>query len=68
LKNQPAARMFNSRSPSVKALGINPETLSEAEMIDLMVDEPRLIKRPVVRIDETAYFGADRRVLEGLLK
>ena len=59
--------MFNFKSPSFKALGLLKEKLSDNELIDLMVKEPRLIRRPVVRIGNQVYFGADRSILERLL-
>ena len=60
--------MFNFRSPSFKQLGLEKEKLSDSELIDLMLKEPRLVKRPVVRIDGSVYFGADVKVLQGLIK
>ena len=59
--------MFNPRSPSVKSLGLEPEKLSDDRLIDLMLQEPRLVRRPVVRINGETYFGADSKVLEKLL-
>jgi len=60
--------MFNFRSPSFKALGLQQDNLSEKELIDLMLKEPRLVRRPVVRIDDKVYFGADKSVLENLVR
>lgn len=59
--------MFNARSPSVKSMGLEPTRLSNDELIDLMLQEPRLIRRPVVHIDDKVYFGADIKALEKLL-
>jgi arsenate reductase-like glutaredoxin family protein len=67
LKGKPASGMFNFRSPSFKKLGLKPESLGDGELIDLMLNEPRLVRRPVVKIADTVYFGADRSVLEGLI-
>ncbi|MBN1191927.1 MAG: hypothetical protein JXA46_19400 [Dehalococcoidales bacterium] len=60
--------MFNPRSSSVKSIGLAPAKLSEDELVDLMLQEPRLIRRPVVRIGEKVYFGADYKFLEKLLE
>jgi arsenate reductase-like glutaredoxin family protein len=60
--------MFNFRSPSFKQLGLEPDKLSDKELIDLMLKEPRLVRRPVVRIDGKVYFSADKSVLENLIK
>ena len=67
LQGRPASEMFNFRSPSFKQLGLERDKLSDNELIDLMLKEPRLVRRPVVRIDNNVYFGADRSVLEDLI-
>jgi arsenate reductase-like glutaredoxin family protein len=59
--------MFNFRSPNVKSMGLETDKLSYDPLLNLMVQEPRLIRRPVVRIDGKVYFGADSKVLESLL-
>jgi len=67
LQGKTASEMFNFRSPSFKQLGLEREKLSNKELIDLMLKEPRLVRRPVVRIDGTVYFDADKSVLESLI-
>jgi len=59
--------MFNPRSPSFKSMGLEPAKLSHDKLIDLMLQEPRLVRRPVVRIGDKVYFGADSKALEKLL-
>ena len=59
--------MFNSRSPSVKSMGLEPAKLSNDKLIDLMLHKFRLVRRPVVRIGYKVHFGADSKVLEKLL-
>ena len=59
--------MFNPRSPSVKSMGLEPTKLNDDKLIDLMLQEPRLVRRPVVRIGDKVYFGADSKVLEKLM-
>jgi len=48
-------------------MGLDPVKLDNDRLIDLMLQEPRLVRRPVVRIGEKVYFGADTKVLEKLL-
>jgi arsenate reductase-like glutaredoxin family protein len=60
--------MFNYRSPSFKKLGLSHNSLTDDELIDLMVQEPRLVRRPVVVIENKVHFGADRKVLEHLVE
>lgn len=67
LQGKPASEMFNQRSPSVKSMGLVPDKLTDDKLIDLMLQEPRLVRRPVVRIGGKTYFGADSKVLDKLL-
>jgi arsenate reductase-like glutaredoxin family protein len=67
LQGRPASEMFNFRSPSFKQLGLESSKLSDSELIDLMLKEPRLIRRPVVRIEDIVYFSAGSSVLAGLI-
>jgi arsenate reductase/regulatory protein spx len=67
LTAQPAADMFNFRSPSFKKLGVDREKLADDDLIKLMLEEPRLVRRPVVRMGKDVYFGADSKVLAGLI-
>ena len=67
LKGRPATEMFNPRSPAVKKLDREPELYSDDELIDLMAAEPRLVRRPVVKIDGKAHFSADAKKLQELL-
>jgi arsenate reductase-like glutaredoxin family protein len=68
IRGKEASEMFNYRSPSFKQLGLDKSRLSNNELIDLMLKEPRLIRRPVVRIGEKVYFSADAKALENIIK
>ena len=48
-------------------MGLDPAKLDNDQLIELMLQEPRLIRRPAVRVDNKVYFGADIKVLEKLL-
>jgi arsenate reductase-like glutaredoxin family protein len=67
LQGQAASEMFNFKSPSFKKIEKEKETLLEDELIELMLEEPRLVRRPVVRIDGKVYFGANQALLERLI-
>jgi len=67
LQEKPASEMFNFRSPSFKKLGLEREKLDDDQLIDLMLKEPRLVRRPVVRVENEVYFGADKAVLESVI-
>ena len=45
------------KSPSFKKLQIQSINLSRENVIDLMLDEPRLIRRPLVKIENKLFIG-----------
>jgi arsenate reductase-like glutaredoxin family protein len=55
--------MFNFRSPSFKKLGLDRDKLTNHDLLELMLKEPRLIRRPVVQLGSQVYFGAASNVL-----
>jgi len=67
LQGNPVSEMFNFKSPSFKKTGSERGKLSDIELINLMLKEPRLIRRPVVRLNGRVYFGANRTILEKLI-
>jgi arsenate reductase-like glutaredoxin family protein len=58
--------LFSWRSPAVKKLEANPATLSDDELIDLMLNEPRLIRRPMIKLGTTLIVGANPKDLARL--
>ena len=48
---------INSRSPAYKELGLDKKKLTKKQAIDLMMNEPNLIRRPLVVAKEKAVFG-----------
>lgn len=67
LQGRPASEMFNFRSPSFKKVGVAKDALTGDQLMALMIKEPRLIRRPVVRVGENVYFGADSKFLAGII-
>lgn len=51
LGGRPASILYAKRGRQNKALGIDPDALSEDEMIALMAREPTLIRRPTLVVD-----------------
>lgn len=68
LQGRQASEMFNFRSPSFKKIGVDQNKLGDSDLINLMLQEPRLIRRPLVRIGQNVYWGANNKVLAELLK
>jgi arsenate reductase-like glutaredoxin family protein len=59
LRLRPAEELFSWKSPSARALGVQPG-IAPAELRRLMLAEPRLIRRPLLRIGSTLLVGFDR--------
>ena len=47
----PPSDYFSWNSPSRRILGIDRDEASEDELVALMLQEPRLIRRPLIEID-----------------
>ena len=58
--------MFSWRSPVIKKLGIDPWAIDNEELIDLMLKEPRLIRRPLIRTGTKLIIGANPKELSTL--
>ena len=67
LQGKPAADIFSWKSPSFKALGLNPESLTDDDLAQLMLKEPRLMRRPLIHINGQLIVGLDKKALEGVL-
>ena len=61
--SRPVSDVFAWRSPSFKALGRDPSSVTESEMISLMLQEPRLIRRPITRVGDELIIGSSEREL-----
>ena len=59
--------IFSWKSPSFKATGLSGDTLDDAELLRLMLKEPRLIRRPLVQAGNRLIIGADWAALATLL-
>lgn len=51
-------RFINTRSPAYKARGLDVKTLTKSQAIDLVLEDPNLMKRPLVMRDGRKFvFG-----------
>ena len=60
--------LFAWRSPSLKKLGLAGEDLADARMMELMLQEPRLIRRPILRIGGELLVGGSVKMVEAALE
>lgn len=60
--------VLSTRSRPYKALDLASKTLSEDELIDLMLEHPQLLRRPIVVQDNQATVGFNRDAITALVK
>ena len=61
---RPAQERFSWNSPSYKKLGLKREDLGDHRLIGMMLEEPRLIRRPFTSVGSTLIVGSDTSALE----
>ena len=59
--------IFASRSPSLKKLGLAGKELSDDEMIALMLQEPKLVRRPLLKVGGKLMVGAGIAAVEAAI-
>ncbi len=65
--DRPVGEWFNPASPRVKSGEIAPEKIDAASALALMVDDPLLIRRPLVELAGQKCAGFDREPVISLL-
>lgn len=61
---RPVDQWFNQASPRVKSGEIDPGRCTEAEALGLMLADPLLIRRPLMRVGERREAGFDQALVE----
>jgi regulatory protein spx len=59
---------INPKSPAFKAMGLKGKPLTQDQALELMAQEPNLIKRPVTVVGKRILAGFDRDALRQALK
>ncbi|NTW56099.1 MAG: arsenate reductase family protein [Chlorobiaceae bacterium] len=67
LGEKPAAECLNPSAPAVKSGEVDPEALTKEEAIEMMVREPILIKRPLMKIGQRCLQGFDTATLREII-
>ena len=63
LGDTPPADVFSWRSPSARKLGLDRDTVTADELIRLMLNEPRLIRRPLIQVEGRIVVGTDKKAM-----
>ena len=56
--------IFARRSPSIKKMGLADKQLSDDEMIGLMLQEPKLVRRPLLKVGNKLMVGGGNDAVE----
>jgi arsenate reductase len=54
----PVAKLFSWKSPTARRRGLLPGRVSDEELLRLMAEEPRLIRRPIMVTEQEVVVGA----------
>ena len=55
--------VFAARSPSLKKMGLTAAELSDDRKVSLMLEEPRLVRRPIIRLGDRLIIGASLKAI-----
>ena len=53
------SNLFSWRSPSFKTLGLDQGSLSSEDLVRLMIEEPRLMRRPLIKVGQELIIGGN---------
>ena len=59
--------IFARRSPSLKKLSLADKALSDDEMVNLMLQEPKLIRRPLIKVGGKLMVGGGTVAVEAAI-
>ena len=59
--------IFARRSPSLKKLSLADKELSDDEMVELMLQEPKLVRRPLIKVGGKLMVGGGTAAVEAAI-
>ena len=59
--------IFARRSPSLKKMGRADKNLSDDEMVNLMLQEPKLVRRPLLKVGDKLMVGGGNAGVEAAI-
>lgn len=65
--DRPISEWFNSSAPQIKSGEVIPSQLDEATALGLMIEEPLLIRRPLLEVGKTREVGFERDRIQAWL-
>ena len=67
LAGRSPAAFFSWKSPRAKAMGLREGQVSDERLVELMLENPYLIRRPIIAVGEAVMVGFDAGALARLL-
>jgi nitrogenase-associated protein len=61
---RPLSDWFNASSPRIKSGSIDPATLSEETALIMMIEDPLLIRRPLMQVEDRREAGFDQAAVD----
>ncbi len=66
--DMPVVDWFNVSAPAIKSGEVDPSSFTEESALAAMVKDPLLIRRPLIRVNETKVCGFKGEFIESLLE
>lgn len=59
----PVETLFAKRSPALKQMDVNPDALAAEDLLRLMLQEPKLVRRPLIRCGDRIWAGGAPKIV-----
>ncbi|MDP6514019.1 MAG: ArsC/Spx/MgsR family protein [SAR202 cluster bacterium] len=60
---RPVSGYFSYNSPSFRKMGLDRDQISDDQLLKMMVDEPRLVRRPLIHSGDELVIGTDKKAM-----
>ena len=60
---RPVSGYFSYNSPSFRKMGLDRDQISDDQLLKMMVDEPRLVRRPLIQFGDELVIGTDKKAM-----
>jgi len=54
---------FSYNSPSFRKMGLDRDELSDDQLLKMMIQEPRLVRRPLIQAEGELLVGTDKKAM-----
>lgn len=61
--DRPVSTYFSYSSPSFRKMGLDRDQLSDNQLLKMMVEEPRLVRRPLIQAGDKLFVGTDKKAM-----